>query len=956
MKTFLDQVAEYAFTKYAENASNICYVLPSRRAGLFLKRSLSKQIGKTSWAPSVYSIEDFILELSGFKVIDPILLQFKLFEVHKEIEGDDAQAFNEFLKWSSVMLNDFNELDLYLADAHQLFGNLTEAKAISLWNLDKKPLTEFEARYLHFFNSLSKYYELLTEGLISKKEMYQGLAYRKLAETEMLAEKALPWDTFLLVGFNALTLAEERIFENLKKIYRVEFLWDTDSYYINNNQQEAGRFVRQYFEKSEKNSYSWVGNYFKETKKEIQVLGVAQNVGQAKLAGQLLKELADNNVDLMNTAVVLNDQSVVLPLLNSMDDSLKKFNLTMGYPISSTPMYRLINLIINLHENSARFAKSIDGVQQFYFRDVIAILDHNYVQEVDSNERIFKVLETIRKVNKAFLSPNEIIKELNQNGRDNSTSAILFGLMDNNPSELVNAIILFFKGLQNHMLSKKGSNNSTEEKQPDLDVEFLYNFSKVFFRLRKILEEYPFVDGIQTLHELFNQIVQSMSIPFYGEPLQGLQVMGMLETRTLDFENIIMLSANEDFLPSGNKGNSFVPFEFRRKYNLPTHHDRNAVFAYHFYRLLQRAKKVSLIYNTEQGDLGGGGISRFITQLLYEMPKYNPEINITEKILAVKPSNTLNPQDIEIPKSKEIMDRLRELAKKGFSASAMSSLKNCSLQYYFTYVARLRELSDVEETIESNTLGTVVHEVLKDLYLPYKREILNEGLIKSMKSTNEKLVRQKFSEVYEQGDIDHGKNLLIVKVAESFVKNYLDREVKYINSEKRKGNDVILQQVEDRFDIQLNLKLLGQNEEVVLNGIFDRVDQVGDLIRILDYKTGIVTSAELNIKNWDTISNEKKMDKSFQLLYYTFIYLKQKNAEINKVQPGIISMRNLGPYALNMSLPDKEPVSLAALEPFSQLLESLLADLFNPEVSFHQTEQVENCKYCPYTSICNRMG
>ncbi|MEZ5196030.1 MAG: PD-(D/E)XK nuclease family protein [Bacteroidales bacterium] len=957
MKTFLDQVAEYAVTKYAPNASGACYVLPSRRAGLFLKKRLAAQFGKTAWAPSIFSVEDFIVELSGFKIIDPILLQFELFEVHKEIEGSNAQPFSEFLKWSSVMLNDFNEIDLYLADARQLFGDLNEAKAISLWNLDKKPLTEFEARYLHFFNSLSKYYGLLTKRLVSKKEVYQGLAYRKLAETDSLSQTDLEWDTFILAGFNALTTAEEKIFSNLGQIANVDYVWDTDSYYIKNKSQEAGKFLRKYVKETEHANFHWVGDHFKESNKEIHLLGVAQNVGQARLAGQLLKDLAANNEDLMNTAVVLNDQSIALPLLNSMDESLKKFNLTMGLPLSSTPLYRLISSVLNLHENSVKFSNSGEGFQKYYFRDVITVLEHHYIQLLDSSEMVIPLNDSIRKSNNIFLVPDELVKSLTEDGKETQNGiAILFNPCMNKPGKLLENIIRFFKVLQYTFLNRKEPTALNEEKQPDLDIEYLYSFSKVFNRLKIILNEYPFVEDIKTLRELFEQIVQSVSIPFYGEPLQGLQVMGMLETRTLDFENIIMLSVNEDFIPSGKAGNSFIPFEFRKGFQLPTHHDRNAVFAYHFYRLLQRSKKVHLIYNTEQGDLGGGGRSRFITQLLYEMPKYNPRIRIEEKVLAVKPTTEIAGQEIIVPKSKEVMERLKEIAEKGVSASALNSLRNCSLQYYFNYVARLEELEDVEETIEANTLGNVVHEVLKMLYEPYVGEILSAELISSMKPGIENLVRDSFAKNYEQGDIDHGKNLLIVKVAISLVNNFLDREMGFIKTEKSKGRGLILHEVEKPYEAKMMIHTLDGNIEVTLRGVFDRVDKVGEFIRILDYKSGMVNQRDLNVKVWEDLALEKKMDKSFQLLFYTHVYFLQNQIEINQIQPGIISMRNLGPYSLDLVLPEKEPVSELSIQPFSELIKGLIEDLFDPETPFAQTEELDNCKYCPYTSICNRVG
>jgi ATP-dependent helicase/nuclease subunit B len=433
-----------------------------------------------------------------------------------------------------------------------------------------------------------------------------------------------------------------------------------------------------------------------------------------------------------------------------------------------------------------------------------------------------------------------------------------------------------------------------------------------------------------------------------------LQVMGMLESQTLDFKNVILLGANEDFLPAGKSSNSFIPYEIRRKFLLPTYHESNAVYAYHFYRLLQRAEKIIIQYNSEPGELGGGDRSRFIAQLQYELPKFNHNITIQERILSIPIIAEKTDDRIEIAKTPEILNQLRDHADYGFSASALNSFRNCTLQFYFKYIAGLDEVDEPEETIEASTLGSVVHEVLAGLFEPFKgMKLLTEDFDK-MKLLTESFIGKAFENNFPNGDINFGKNLLILKVANQYVINFLEREIQFLRNTKADGGYLIIRELEKSFSAKLLIEFENKGFEAKLTGRFDRIDENSGTVRIIDFKTGQVDVKDLKLKSWEDLLTESKLDKCFQLLLYAYIYRNQDPHNLTPIIPGIISFRSLSSGMMNLLLPENELLSQEALVRFESVLKSIIANVFNPDLPFCQTEIIENCQYCAFAQICNR--
>ncbi|NOX45426.1 MAG: hypothetical protein GXO89_00430 [Chlorobi bacterium] len=955
-KPFLKNVTGHIVDNYGNSIGEICIVLPNRRAGLFLKKHLSNSLQKTIWEPAVYSIEDFVVEMSGLKTIDPVFLLFELYEVHREVEGANAQDFDQFIKWGNVLLHDFNDVDMYLADAGQVFGFLSDAKAIEKWNPDGKALTDFELKYLRFFSSLKTYYIQLKERLLKKNQVYQGLAYRKLADEIDKVSVSLPWGKVVFAGFNALTTAEEKIIKTLLDAKKADLLWDADKYYVENEAQEAGLFLRRLKNSLKLENLKWMGDNFGSGKKKIEIIGVPQNVGQAKVAAKILKDYSETEESISQTAVVLNDEAMMLPVLNSIPSEIKSFNLTMGLPLDQSPLFSLYEAFFNLHENALRFDKTGGKQLRYYFRDLLNISEHIYLKSFiargngGTNEK--PVVEKLKSQNKIFYWPHELSElfaSLPKKAKEGFIS--LFEPWGDNPRKALDnliAITVFMKDIETGK-----ENNEKPNSSDSLKIEYLFHYSKVLKRMEKLLTGFPYLNTVRSLQQLFHQVVGVLTISFYGEPLTGLQIMGMLETRTLDFENLIMLSVNEDLIPSGKSANSFVPFDIRMQHGLPTYKDRNAIFAYHFYRLLQRSKNIHLLYNTEVGDLGGGDKSRFIAQLLVELPKYNPEIEVVERILTGIPAKNDNEVPIVVPKDEAIFGKLLKHAGNGFSPSALNIFRNCSLRFYFQYVAKLREREEVEETIEAATLGSVVHEVLQKLYTPFIGKNVVVQDVKKMFPKIAALVRKSFGDKYEGGELDYGKNLLVVKVAEMFVTNFLHGEMAMLQKDKPELHIVSL---EEMYLGELEIKL--ENSDVTypvkFKGNCDRIDILDGITRVIDYKTGNVKTYDLTLKEWEMLDEGIKRDKVFQVLFYAFVFSKSQSNPTSLIKAGIISFRNLSFGFMAVKTPEGDMIDQDILNEFEIVLSEITKELLERSIPFSQTENPDNCSYCPFVGICGR--
>jgi ATP-dependent helicase/nuclease subunit B len=948
MQAFLSKTAAYILEHYGDSTGEICVVLPNRRAGLFFRHRLAKQAGKTIWAPEIYAIEDFIQKLSGMQQVDNISLLFELYQLYKEEQGSGAEPFDEFAKWAQVFIQDINEIDRYLVDASQLFGNLKNIKEIENWSLSLDQLTDFQQRYLDFFQSLGGLYEKLKAKLLAKHQVYEGLAFRIVCEQLDEKIKQQGWKKIIFAGFNALNAAEERIFLSLKQRGLADVVWDTDSYYLDDTRQEAGKFLRKLlpvFKTGPQEQLRWKENLLGTDKKKITIIGAARNVVQAKVAAQLLDEMKLSEEELKSTALVLSDENLLFPVLHSIPNYVENVNVTMGYPLKNTPFAGLTEILFNLHEHSKQFGKEKrEHTARFYYKELLKLLSHPYVKFLFAGSPFANRLKNaIVQRNYVFVSITELESFLE--GDEKASFEKLRQLLE--PWKAPADALACFDRLIVFLRTKF----QEEKDRSTVETEYLFGFSKVFKRLESLLTEYDHALDLRTFRSLTKQIMAGTSLPFYGEPLSGLQVMGVLETRTLDFENLIMLSVNENVLPAAKTQHTFIPFDLKRAFSLPTYTDKDAVFAYHFYRLLQRANNIYLLYNTETDEFGKGEKSRFITQLLYELPRANPNVTIEEKLVVTENEQEALANGISVEKTPAVLGLLDKKAAKGLSPSALNTYKNCSMQFYFAQVAGLRETEEVEETIGADTLGTAVHKVLEKLYVPFLKKIVRADDVREMKKRSEKTTRDVFLELFTSHELDHGKNLLTLKVAQKFVGNFLDAEIRFLERIEKENKQLSVLELEFPLTHTMN----SGERSITLHGNADRIDSIDGTVRVIDYKTGKAEAKELSVEDWNELITDPKLNKSFQLLMYAWLYSKSgKTVPGAALMSGIITFRELSAGLKNVTADESELLSPEILEKFEESLKQLLANLFDTSVPFTQTVDLKICGYCAFKTICNR--
>ncbi len=957
MQYFLSKLAEYILSKYKDKTSEICIVTPNRRSGLFFRKHLGKLTQGPIWAPDIISLEDFLIRLTGLNICDNVSLNIEFYKVYREIHKNDAEPLESFLKWAPALLKDFNDIDTAIVEPDKLFDYLKDVKYIETWSPDGSELTEFQKKYLKFFEDMGIYYSELVKHLQKNNIAYQGLSIRHACDNIESLQEKIPWKNIIFAGFNAMSNGEEKIIKSLVKNGIAEVIWDADKYYLDNEQHEAGLFLRKYRSSWSSKDFKFISNYLKTTNKKIHIAGIPKNVNQAKLAGNILSKLGDEATG-EDTALVLANENLLLPALNSMPENITTLNVTMGFPLKRTSLYGYFESIFKMHIDSEKFGE-IEGYPRFYHKDIIKVLHHNGTKllcnSIDDNEfagianaviksnRVLHSVKTIKEIEKIKAFYENLSVLINENWNKNPETAI------KNLLHICNKMEENFPKNE----SEENAESPEIEKTNHVDVvdeESVYRIKSIFNRLQLLVQETDLIPGLKTLFTLFQTLAAESKLSFTGEPLKGLQVLGMLETRNLDFKNIIITSVNEDILPTPSKKVSFIHYDVRCKFGMHVYSDLDALYAYHFYRLLQRAENIFLIYNNQTQKIGSSEKSRFITQLEHEISRYNPGIEVTNKVITMPLTTDSHTKSIEIKKSEDIINRLYELNERGFSPSALSIYISCPLRFYLNNIAEITETDEVEETIEANTLGSIVHEVLKELYINYKGKIISYDDIETLKPRVKGITEKMFKELYPGGNIKSGKNLLYRKMAERYTHNFLSYEQKVL----KQKNILSIVSLEDVFRSKLTIKDNSKTFNFNFKGTIDRVDSLNGDIRIIDYKTGYVDKKDLKIEDWQNLLSDKKHDKAFQLLMYTYIYHKNKPQTVNFI-PGIFSLRKFKDGLSQLTVPEgKGIINDKALSEFEKHLCSLMLEIFNKDITFSQTTEEDNCRFCPFKIICNR--
>ena len=901
MKSFLEEVSEKIYTQYS-NWLNLTCVVPSERAGVRLKHYLKENlINKNAFLPKIISIEKFIKELAQLESIDNVTLLFEFYKVYKDLTAiEDQDSFEVFLSWANTVIQDFNEIDRHLVDPEEIFSYINDIKRMESWDISNDEIQNSKtlSSYLKFTELLYQYYLALKEVLTSQKCGYQGLIYRE-AEKNTKTYLSKSNNEYCFIGFNALNKAEELIFQEFLESGKANIFWDSDAYYMNSG-HEAGMFLRNYqqnWKYYKENDFESVESNFSK-KKDIEFIGAPLDVTQVKSVTQIIKE----KVDVANTAIVLAEESFLPVLLNSIPKSKSDVNITMGYSLQNTPLAGLFKSVFQLILNKHKYQKDA-----FYYKDVLSVLRHPYI--VSATDKSSQgIVEKILKQNLIFI---EKIDGLNSYSQLMS----LFKPFESVEVFIENCIqlILFLK-----------------EEAGDLQVMYLEGYEKVFYQLLNLNSKYKYIEGLKVLYKVFQKVVTTESISFRGDAIEGLQLMGVLETRCLDFENVIMTSVNEGVLPTGGSEKSFIPFDIKRYFNMPTYLHKDAIFSYHFYRLLQRAKKVYLLYNTQGNDFGGGEKSRFLTQLQVRRKDVVNKLVVTEM-------SPLEQVQEKVVKSKDVLAKIQKYFDYGLSPTKLSTYVLDPIEFYKSVVLKVKETTQVEEEIAFNTLGSVVHDTLDELHQPFVGVELLVSDVEKMKTQVRGLSKKYFKVHFKDGDIRYGKNKLISEVAIQFTQNFLQYQLEELTA----GRKIRIIDLEQEYVASFKTP---SGNTFKLRGRLDRVDEVDGVRRIVDYKTGLVKLSDLKLVDPNLVREDYKYSKALQVMIYALMY-KQSSNYTQDFIGGIYSFRNFKEGFLPVNFSEKRggkeyTITDSKLEEFKEVLFMMIDEVLDESINF--VENLDN--------------
>jgi hypothetical protein len=889
--------------------SELKFILPSRRSGVFLKRELSKLLKNTIFAPEIFSIEEFVKDISELNSISNVDLLFEFYSVYLNIDGlSEKDSFDAFVKWAQILLQDFNEIDRYLIDSSHIFDYLTALKKIEEWNLEIKKTSS--KRYLNLWKNINNYYKNLTSVLVSKGQGYQGLIYREAVNNLQSYIQNNNNNEYVFLGFNALNKAESIILQEFLETGLAQIYFDCDIAFVEDKFHSAGKFIREHKEWPyfRSNSFNWLTNKYAQ-KKNITIISTPKGIGQAKSVGEILIK----KESFSDIAVVLADENLLSPIINELPNKVNSLNITMGFPLRNIPLTSLIERLLLIHQNKPH---------KYYYKDVTSVLSHQSIQQLfiglgfgDTNQIISRIT-----LDNHILIPLEDLQYLSQGG--DSIINLLFSSWDDNPQKAIDSCISLVYHLK-EVYSKNKEKNQ-------LNLEYLYRFYELFIALNKLHRNYNYITSIKVLYGIFKELLHSETLDFQGEPLQGLQIMGMLESRVLDFETVIITSVNEGILPSGKTDNSFIPFDLKLQYGLPTYKEKDAVYCYHFYRLIQRAKNIYLIYNSEPDVLLGGEKSRFITQMEVE------GVHKVEHLVYTPSNHPIKSVQSIIQKTPNVISKLKDVATKGFSPSSLSNYIRNPIDFYSQKVLGIKEYEEVEETVAANTLGTVVHNSLEDLYKPFEGKTISIDKLKGVIPKVNSNVNSHFKKVYKKGDIDKGMNLIIFEIAKRYVHNFIQSEIEQL----KRGHEIKLLHTEYQLSVPVNIPDIGI--PVSLVGTIDRIDIYDGTLRIIDYKSGKVEQSQLEIIDWEDITTDyKKYSKSFQVLTYAYM-LNQMHPFEKPVEAGIISLKNQKKGFLKFAKKDstssrskkESTITGDVLADFTKQLHGLIKEILDPSVPF----------------------
>lgn len=957
MQPFLQLVAHDLYTKIGNDLSRTVLVFPNKRANLFFNEYLAEESDQPIWSPAAMSISDLLQKLSVQKVGDPIRLVCELYKVFKE-ETESRETLDDFYFWGELLISDFDDVDKNMVDADKLFSNLQDLKNLMddyefldeeqeeairqfFQNFSIERRTELKEKFISLWDKLGIIYHRYREKLAELGIAYEGMLYRNVIE--QLDTDRLKYDKYVFVGFNVLNKVEKEFFQKLQKAGKAMFYWDYDLFYTQRiSKHEAGEFIKRNlidFPNELPESYF---DIFRKPKK-IRYISASTENAQARFLPEWVKATQTHTTQIVSekeNAIVLCNEALLLPVLHSIPQDVQNVNITMGFPLAQTPVYSFINAAMELQTNGYR-----PDTGRFTYEAVSKILKHPYTRQL--SDHATRLERELTKTNRFYPLPSELKKD--------DFLTILF-TPQSNIRELCDYLLRLIKSIS-ILYRKEGEYDDIFNQ---LYRESIFQSHLKINRLYSLIESGELSVRTDTLKRLITKVLTASNIPFHGEPAIGLQIMGVLETRNLDFRNLIMLSLNEGQLPKAGGESSFIPYNLRKAFGMTTIEHKNAVYAYYFYRLIQRAENITLLYNTSSDGLNRGEESRFMLQLLVEGPH-----EITREYLEAgqSPQNTL---EIQIEKTPEILRRLYRAYDTAqpesviLSPSALNTYLDCRLRFYYRYVAGLKTPDEVSAEIDSALFGTIFHLSAQLAYTDLtangkmiQREDLERLLrdeIKLQGYVDQAFKQELFKVAPEEKPEYNGVQLINSKVIVSYLKQLLRNDLQYTPFEMV----AMEKKVSEKITIQTALGPL----TLRLGGTIDRMDAKEGTLRIVDYKTGGSPKIPANIEQLFTPS-ETRPNYIFQTFLYAAIMSRKQPL---MVAPALLYIHRAASESyspvIEMGEPRKPkiPVNNFAFfeDEFRERLQALLEEIFDEKEPFTQTEDIKKCAYCDFKAICKR--
>ncbi len=963
MSYFLQHIARHLNGEFGNTLNRHCIVFPSRRAGLYFLKYLGSEITKPVWSPSVITINELFRSLSPLHVAGNEILLLELYKVYRKIKKS-PESFDDFFFWGDMLINDFDDIDKYMVDASQLFSNVQDLKEIDqqfgqmepeqvevmkqFWiNFDPDRTTAEKSEFLSIWGVLSELYGTFRENLRRKNIGYEGMIFRDVAEEVNERFSDTKWDLFHFVGFNALNNCEMQVMKWLRKEGRARFYWDYDTLYMKGGIfTSAGLFINRNItalgnDMPEGWNYETLlssGNGTAVRK----VIETSSDVAQAKLIPGLLRAITGlTNDNAHHTAVILPDENLLIPVLTSLPEETGDINITMGYPLRQTQIYSLVKALLRLQKSS----RTENGKAFFHHSDVLAVLRHVMTAELTSgNER--EIMAGIISSNLIWI-PEDYFTRYNRVMRI-FTRAETPGLLSD-----------YLKGILAD-LSCAGEDKADDSGDGDMrrsvTGEFIYRIVLSLNRLDSVIADEEIEFTISTYSAILDTLLKNQSVPFSGEPLSGIQIMGLLEARALDFRNLIILSVNEGILPGSSAGSSFIPFSLRLSFGLPDPDHHNAIYAYHFFRLLERSENVTFIYNSNSEGLRNGEMSRYLLQLKYE-PALCPEF-LTQGML-IRSRSSINEV---LPRSEEHASLLRSLyCEPGgaalLSATAINTWLSCRMKFYYRYVNRLKEPDTISEEIDAAVLGTLLHEIMKNLYEDFRGRMVDRKVLEDLTGNRNHLgtlVTEAIEKMFRSGvaNFTSGNEIIAADILTHYLTGILKRDLGH--------TPFTVIALEEFYSFPAAIQAGGEERIVTTGGKIDRIDLREGMVRVVDYKTGAASESLSSIDALFEDDRKKDHDAWLQTLLYCEAFL-SANPKAS-VMPSVCRVNKSAgvPGSDRLKLrPDRKTEIIVdnyyqVRDLFLKGLRETLCRIFSHDEPFVMTSTYGKCGYCPYAKLCQR--